>query len=157
MNSLTDFYTAPAPNLAQVVLLNDASQMSEPTIKVLKSEERHHPEQKLWGREGFAYTVELTDESGKKSVRELYMFCSEGSEKNYNLVDFVAIGAEGDNFYKKANAQRWGDETVTSEIKEALDLFDHPSKAKKKHDLNGDEARARLRAAGRPTTQCKPN
>lgn len=156
MNSLTDFYTASAPDLAQVVLLNDASQMSEPTIKVLERNERCSG-LPLEGREGHSYTVELTDKAGTKQIREIYMLCEEGSKKNYEFLHFVAVGAEGDKFYETPRAERWTKEEITPAIKEALDLFDHPSKAKKKHDLNGDEARARLCLVGRQTTQCKPN
>lgn len=156
MNALTNAYLTSAKDPALVVLLNDASQMSEPTIKVTNCQERNSG-LPLEGREGYAYTIELTDQAGKKTVRELYMVCSEGYEPNYNFLHFVAVGAEGDNFYKTHRSKRWTKEEITPEIRDAVYLFDNPPKTKKKHDLNGDEARARLCLVGRSTTQCKPN
>jgi hypothetical protein len=142
MNRQAQFYTAPANDLALAVLLNDTFEMSKPTIKVLERKERLSG-LPLEGREGYSYTVELTDEAGKKTFREIYMFCSEGNKRNYNLIDFVAVGAEGDKFDQTPAKERWADDVViTPEIKEALDLFDHPSKAKDKYELDGAAARA---------------
>ena len=155
MNTCTDCSATYAASSAMVAYTGKVFQMGPSTVKVLGRITRNSGAP-LEGREGYAYTIELTDENNKKNVREVFMFSSEGKDKDYTLVDFVAVGAEGDNFYKTPRAQRWSDDPVTPEIKEALDLFDHPSKAKKKHDI-GNEARARLCAGGCAPHQYKPS
>lgn len=157
MNALTKTYLTPADDLALVVLLNDASQMSEPTIEVIGCKELSNPRIKLAGRDGYVYTVALTDKDEQKTVREIYMTCSEGDKPNYDYLHFIAPEAEGDKFFKTQRSKRWSDDIITPEIRKAIYLFDHPAEAKKKHELDGDAAHARLRVVGRPRTEYKPN
>ncbi len=144
--------TANANNMAIATLVSDNASMSELKIKVLKSEDRTDPECGLYGREGIAYTVELTDEQGKATVREIYMPCTEGCNRDYEVVGFVKRGAEGDNFYKTPFKERWADEEVTPEIKEALKISAKLTPQEKQERDLGPEARARIavRAIKRP-------
>ena len=138
--------TANANNMAIATLVSDNASMNELKIKVLKCEERTDPECKLQGREGYSYTVELTDKQGKNTLREVYMFCSEGSKKDYDMVAFVKIGAEGENFYKLRSTERWANDEVTPEIKEALRISAKLTPQEKQERDLGPEARARIAA-----------
>ena len=157
MNIHINTFTTPAADPAQVVLLNDASQMSEPSVEVLSCKEISNPRLKLSGRDGYVYTVALTDKDEQKTVREIYMTCSEGHAPNYDYLHFIAPEAEGDKFYKAHRSKRWTKEEISPDIKKAIYLFDNPEDAKKKHEMNGDEAHAHLRVVGRPRTEYKPN
>ena len=144
--------TANANNMAIATLVSDNASMNELKIKVLKCEDRTDPRCSLYGREGLAYTVELTDEQGKTTLREIYMPCSEGCNRDYECVGFVKIGAEGENFYKTPYKERWSNDEVTPEIKEALRISAKLTPQEKQERDLGPEARARVaaRAIKRP-------
>lgn len=99
-------------------------------IKVLGVETRYDPQGGgLRGRDGFAYDVLYNGER-----REIFMSSESGSWKNYydNSLSFVKTGYERENFYTVLSPERWSEEEVTKEIREALKAFDELPRSEQK-------------------------
>lgn len=85
--------------------------------------------------DGFSYSVKMSD----NVVREVFVSHGPDSTKiNYENLKFVSRPSEGDSFYKSSRRERFTNESVTPDLKDAIIAFDNnPLVSKKNINLNG--------------------